>query len=299
MNLNVAKSNFEKSLKPLAIEEFLDYYFYRRLAQQLVPYLIKFGISPNQITSLSLAFGLVASWFLYHQLFVSSVLFALIAIVFDCCDGQVARLTGQTSPLGRVMDGFYDLVWLSAFWVALLLSGYFQQNGLNWIFPLMVVSSASNIIHCWRFDGVKIKYLEMIDPSKSEGDLDVSTAFELAKSELKKFNIFAVLLCLILMFQMYFFVRGKHDKKQFNMSSKQISDCRKSLEPIINQWSYLGEGHHNSILLLGVLIAVFSPWGLVGAFISMAVPMNIWWLTCEVRWAKNYHACLKMCQETV
>ena len=42
-----------------------------------------------------------------HGLLVNIIAIALLCIadILDCTDGQLARLTGKKSPLGRILDG--------------------------------------------------------------------------------------------------------------------------------------------------------------------------------------------------
>src|SRR5688500_16009836 len=180
---------FQKSLKPAAIEEFLDYYFFRRAAHALVPGLIKIRISPNQVTTLSLIAGLAGSYLVLQQRFLPGAFLAVIAIILDCCDGQIARLTGQTSPLGRAIDGFFDLVWIAALWLAVYNSDYFQQRGYSGasVLMLMVPSSISMILHCWKFDAVKLRYLSLVEPAYSERALSANESWRLMKKEFSEF----------------------------------------------------------------------------------------------------------------
>lgn len=276
---------FEKTVKPRAIEELLDFYFYRRLAAWLIPGLVRLGLSPNQITTLSLTCGLVSAVLIYFQLFILAAFMAMVAIVFDCCDGQVARLTGKTHPLGRVMDGFFDLIWIAFSWAALFFSGYFQSQGIQPL-TLMALAGASMIVHCWRFDAAKIKYLERVDENFHEDDLDVPTAYQLFKSEWRQGHFFLAFLAFMIMFQMYFFVRGAEKKQKLFLSHADRQVARKQLEPIINHWSYIGEGHHNSLVILGLFFASQTPFVLLAAFWIIFVPMNVWWIYCEIRFKR-------------
>lgn len=278
---------FEKSIKPKAVEEFLDYYVYRRLAALLVPGLIKIKASPNQITTLSLIAGLIGAGLVYKNHFVIGALWCFFAIVLDCCDGQVARLTGQSSPIGRVLDGFFDFIWVLFLWMGIWFNGFFQNQGLEDVFPIMALAGASTAIHCWRFDGIKVKYLEICNPAATEGHLDPQTAMQKLKEELSRFNLFFVLLYFVVWFQSYFFI-GKGERPTFDLTQVQRDQADKKLAPVINYWSFLGEGHHNTLLLVGVLLAPLSYKFLVTSFWTVAVSFNLWWLFCEILFAKRY-----------
>lgn len=278
---------FNKSLKPLCMEEFVDYYFYRRLAIRLVPLLARLRLSPNHVTTISLLFGLAGAMAVLHMHFVLASLLAVISIVFDCCDGQLARLTNQFSPFGRMLDGVFDFVWVTAYWLAIYFSGYFQVRGYTHILLLMIVSALSMMVHCWRFDGIKLKAVELIGEATSEKEIDIPQAKRLIKEELRRFNIFAVLLLLCFIFQMYFFVRGSKQKRVYQRTPQEIVAVRARVEPVISKLTWIGEGHHNTLVILGTLVAPFSPYGLIFAFWFIFIPMNLWLLLCELDWQRT------------
>lgn len=291
---------FKNSVKLAPVEEFLDYYFYRRVAHMMVPTLIRLRLTPNAITTMSFIVGLLAGYFTYRHQFIAASIIAICAIFLDCCDGQVARLTGNSSPMGRVMDGFFDAAWVSVLWIALYMSGYFQSKGLQ-IFPLMLASSISVFLHCWRFDAVKIKYVELVCPDKTEGDIDFESAKIGMVREFKRFRFFTAFLYFAIAFQVYFFVRGNEKKKEYQFSAQQRQIADGQLAPIVNAWSYLGEGHHNTLIILGLMIAPWSEWGLIGAFWMILLPMNIWFAYCEWRWWRGFATVIKTldCPETL
>lgn len=277
---------FIKSLKPLPIEEFLDYYFYRRVAHRMVPVLARWGASPNLVTTISLFLGLGAAYATYNRHFVAAFFLALIAIFFDCCDGQLARLTGKSSPLGRAMDGTYDMLWVTSLWLAICFSGVMQEWGYPRIFWLMLPASISMVLHCWRFDGVKLNSLEISGAGFSEGDLDVEESIKILKGELRKFNPVTSFIAACLVFQMYFFVRGSEKKKNYLRTDADKKRIQSILDPELARWSWLGEGHHNTLVILGILFLPWTPYVLLAAFWTIALPMNLWWGLCEWRMAR-------------
>ncbi|KUJ96228.1 MAG: Phosphatidylglycerophosphate synthase [Desulfonauticus sp. 38_4375] len=70
-------------------------------------------LTPNQITFCAFIFRLLSCvLFLrgnYNHLVIGSI-FYYLAYLFDCVDGPVARLTNQTSDIGRYLDHISDLV---------------------------------------------------------------------------------------------------------------------------------------------------------------------------------------------
>ena len=287
MELRLSMNVFAKTTKPPVVEEWVDYYFFRRLAALCIPVFHKLGFSPNAVTTLSLFTGWTGAYLIWNRSFVAGALVCALAIVFDCCDGQLARLTGKTSPLGRVMDGVFDLLWVLAMWVAIFFSGAAGRE--PWLLGFMAVAGAFEIIHCWRFDGVKLTYLEMAQPDFQEKDLDYPQAIALAKEKFKRFDLFSTFLALAIAFQQYFFVRGKEEKQALNLTPEQNEKARKSLDATMSGYTWLGEGHHNVMLIIGVLFAPWTPVVLWLAFFMMIVPMNLWMLVLEKRFRTKYN----------
>lgn len=273
-------------LKPKATEELLDYIFFRRVAARLVPFFIGVKMTPNQISFLSLAFGLLSSVFLWQKLFFLSGISAIVTMIVDCCDGQVARLTGQTSPMGRVLDGLVDFVWITCFWVVLYNdTGYFQSYGME-IFPLMFFSSASFVLHVWRYDGVKVKSNELIYPDINKQDLDVPRAYEFMKTSFRKGDFFNGILAVVNIFQTFFFVRGMAKKQNYETNELKREKLKEILEPVVNIFSYLGVTHHNILIIIATFLAPWTPKGYLVAFWIMLVPMNLVWVYGEFRHAR-------------
>lgn len=89
----------------------VDRYFNRRLSGPLTRWFLKTSLTPNQITLISFAVGLVAGLFFWKGGYTSGMIGALVfqfSAVLDCCDGEVARLKGMQSRLGQWLDVVCD-----------------------------------------------------------------------------------------------------------------------------------------------------------------------------------------------
>lgn len=83
----------------------------RQCSQLLTRLLVRLPVTPNQITLVSLALGLAAAWQFWYATPRSALLgllFYLMEVVADHCDGDIARLTFQESQLGRWLDVSVD-----------------------------------------------------------------------------------------------------------------------------------------------------------------------------------------------
>lgn len=112
------------SFKSTDTEEWLDVHFTRPIGLVFALMWKRLGVHPNAITILSIILGVAAAWMFYHADVwhnVAGVLLLMFANFCDSTDGQLARLTGQKTLIGRVLDGFAGDVWFFCIYVALCL----------------------------------------------------------------------------------------------------------------------------------------------------------------------------------
>jgi hypothetical protein len=133
------KKLFARSLKPVETEEPLDLFVYRPLSFLLVMVLRPLPISPNAITALSMATGLAAGVFFGTATrtgILCGSLLLLLSNIFDCADGQLARVRGTSSRLGKTLDGLADIVVCLSV-TAGLCCGLVRSSGVSaWVWVL-------------------------------------------------------------------------------------------------------------------------------------------------------------------
>ena len=111
------------SFKSEDTEEWLDVHFTRPIGLAFALLWNKFDIHPNVITIVSIFLGLGAGWmFHYTDLWsnVCGVLLLMFANFCDSTDGQMARLTGKKTLIGRMLDGFSGDVWFFAIYIGIM-----------------------------------------------------------------------------------------------------------------------------------------------------------------------------------
>jgi phosphatidylglycerophosphate synthase len=105
----------------------VDRYFNRKLSGPLTRWFIKTSITPNQITLLSFAIGLISALFFLKGEFLYNILGVAIfqfSAVLDCCDGEVARIKSMQSRLGQWLDIVCDNIVHIAVFLAIAWSFY-------------------------------------------------------------------------------------------------------------------------------------------------------------------------------
>lgn len=70
--------------------------------------LIKFKITPNKATLLSLLFAILSGFFFSINYFGSACVFLFLSGAFDLIDGQIARMTNKCSNAGDLVDSIVD-----------------------------------------------------------------------------------------------------------------------------------------------------------------------------------------------
>ena len=135
------KNKYLATLKSSETEDWLDYRLIRPLCYFLAVFFAKLGIHPNAVTIASMFIGAASSIFFLHGSFyyegwygfwlnIIGVLLLFVADLFDCTDGQLARLTGKKSRLGRILDGMAGFTWFIPIYV-LLLFRFYQHHSLE------------------------------------------------------------------------------------------------------------------------------------------------------------------------
>jgi archaetidylinositol phosphate synthase len=90
--------------------ELLCEWVFRPLAHLVVLVLAPLRVPPPGVVLTATATGLVAAFELAHDHLVLAAILLQVKTVLDNADGQLARLTGQESVLGRYLDSESDLL---------------------------------------------------------------------------------------------------------------------------------------------------------------------------------------------
>lgn len=144
-------SSYRQSLKSMDTEETFDLIFYRPIGYVWALAAKRLGITPNAITIASIFLGIGAGFaFYFNNLWINILgVFLLVwADSFDSADGQLARMTGQYSRLGRILDGLSGDIWFFAIYLAICLrenvtSEFFSHH--HWV--IWVVGAVTGFCH--------------------------------------------------------------------------------------------------------------------------------------------------------
>jgi phosphatidylglycerophosphate synthase len=176
-------SAYFQSLKPLSVEEPIDVWVHRPIAYVLARAFMPTPISPNAVTLVSILLG-VASGAAYVARFPSHLQVAGLCLfssaIFDCADGQLARMRGTSSLLGRMLDGTADLIVTSvavcgATWVL-----WERHRAPPWLGALVLVAAALTAVtgsfHTTMYDHYKNVFLRMTTTLREGEDYETALA---------------------------------------------------------------------------------------------------------------------------
>jgi hypothetical protein len=145
--------------RPPEIEPLSNRLVVHRLSAALLPRAVRLGLHPNLATGAGLLFGLAAAacytrWPDWR--FATAGLLLMIGWhVMDGLDGQLARATGQTSDLGRLLDGVADYATFVAVYLALALTH--PQPGLA--LALAIAAGAAHALQSQFYEGERATYI--------------------------------------------------------------------------------------------------------------------------------------------
>ncbi|MDR1455135.1 MAG: CDP-alcohol phosphatidyltransferase family protein [Tannerella sp.] len=162
------KKEFELSLKSVETENTLDLYFYRPLGYWLACVFRDTKITPNMVTVISIFVGAGSGHLFYFNELACSltgILLLILANLLDCVDGQLARLTGQKSEMGRILDGVAGDIWFILIYVAFALQ-LTHAFGTAWFFLPATFSGLSHLVQANITDYYKTLHLYFVSKEK-------------------------------------------------------------------------------------------------------------------------------------
>ncbi len=136
-NEKFMNAEIESSLKSIETENYIDRVFYRPIGYVIAKALSKTAITPNMVTIFSIFVGIGAGicfFFPYSLKYaLLGILILVVANILDCVDGQLARITGIKSEIGRILDGFAGDIWYFFIYIALIYRSIDDFNSVPYI----------------------------------------------------------------------------------------------------------------------------------------------------------------------
>jgi hypothetical protein len=254
---------YKKSLKLREVEEVIDLVLFRPLATLLVKLVYRTNITPNQLTWVALLMGIIGTLLFTRgtsQAFFAGAICLIIYDVFDCADGQLARLKGTGTLTGRIVDGFAD--YIVAILTYLCIGFGFASNSDNPLFwwVLTVLAGFSNALHSIAVDYYRNQFMDYALDRDSLLDEDLKK-YKAEYSRLVSENIRSYDRLIIWFYLKYSelqiqFSSNTDDKKMVRYDAK---DYYKKNKRILHLWTYIGP---STDLTVVIICAMLNRWDL-------------------------------------
>ena len=139
----------DATFKSRDTEEWLDVWFTRPIGLQFARAFGAMGVHPNVVTFISIFLGVFAGICWWHTTMdwtLLGILMLKLANFLDSADGQLARMTGQKTLWGRLLDGFAGDLWFASIYIFIALRltdepmPFGGRNWDIWIWIIIIVS---------------------------------------------------------------------------------------------------------------------------------------------------------------
>ena len=162
--MTAAKVALVRPVRPRELEDPLNHHLYHPLAWQLARVLAKTPLTPNMVSVFG-GLSVVAAGIAYLTPTTGAALVGLTLHmawhVIDGADGDLARMTGRTSPRGELIDGLCD--YLSHLVLYLLLGSVLVRTmGSGWGWAMMAAAGAAHAVQSNHVEVQRRFYLHWV-----------------------------------------------------------------------------------------------------------------------------------------
>jgi phosphatidylglycerophosphate synthase len=150
------------AFKAYEIEEFVDVHFFRRAGIFVARAARSLRLTPNAVSVIAAAVGIAGGAMLASdRLALAGFALLIVHGVIDSADGQLARMTGQVSEFGRVLDGVSGYVTHTAAYAAVLI-GVLSRGGSPWLAGLAVFAGLCTAMQAQMYDYHRTVYAAVV-----------------------------------------------------------------------------------------------------------------------------------------
>lgn len=147
----MTKNNIKSTYKSNDTEEWIDRIWTRPIGYWWARFFERLEVHPNAVTVFSMIIGASSALFFAHGSYrtegTDGMILNLIAILllawanfYDSADGQLARMTGKKTRLGRILDGAASEVWFIPIYISLVYRFYVHHE---WEFNVLGIENTA------------------------------------------------------------------------------------------------------------------------------------------------------------
>ena len=142
--------------------ELADVYFFHPLGSICARLANSLRMTPTQVTIVSALMGVAGGALLFDER-LGLVAFALLIVhgIIDSADGQLARMTGKSTELGKVLDAVAGYVTHAAIYLAIA-AGVLHRGGSSVILVWMVLAGIATIAQAQMYEYHRRAYSSVV-----------------------------------------------------------------------------------------------------------------------------------------
>ncbi len=245
-------------------DEWWDRHVTRPIAAHIARWLEHTRITPNQITSMACAFGVACAFLVGTgrlSVMIWAGVFLFVNTVLDCADGQLARLRGGGSFMGRLWDGFSD--WIVCLAIHFGLIGFMSTHSVELfgrqlsggtLFVIGMAAILSMCLHCMYYD-LKKNNLKGLAGYSDETDTPESVTVRIDAANNRGERFFLQL------YRAYCRLQSPSTPRP-SASLPSLAQLR-TTEVRFKRWQPIGPGMHLVAFTVTILIASVAPWAML------------------------------------
>jgi hypothetical protein len=259
-----ANASFDKGR---AVEEWTDTWFFRPIGLRIARACFPTRLTPDHVTIMALVVGLAGGHLCFYNnvpLNVLGVALLIVSDIFDSADGQLARMRGTSTRIGKTLDGIADAARfgnLSIHLMARLIVG-----GAAWwyVIPLGFIAGVAHAKQAGGIDYIRQLYLYL-----AEGRGEFAVAEDMATIPVR--NAFQA--GVVRLYRNYLTSHGTMVPRSLELvrrlrATNQIGSVREawatSQRAVVVQCAWIGQNIR---------------WALIGVTVISGHPMAYFWVT--------------------
>ncbi|MGB9696329.1 MAG: CDP-alcohol phosphatidyltransferase family protein [Ignavibacteria bacterium] len=242
---------YKASLKGYDVEEILDLLIYRPISFIIVKLIYKFKVTPNQISLLSMFLGIAAGVLFAFDFYLYGAITLFVSNVFDCVDGQLARLKHNGTKIGRIIDGAIDYVTGASVFMGVGISLAVNSGDYFITWVIVILAALSRIFQNFFFDYYRNEYLSYVYNKVANLEDEIQEfRGEKKRLESEKGKVFEKLLIDI------YIKYSKLQRKSNNHKVLTISpeEYKRTNRFILRLWSWLGSTTHLTLIIIFAIV---------------------------------------------
>jgi hypothetical protein len=283
---------YKKSLKMAEVEEFVDVFIYRPIAFLLVLAIRNTRIKPDHLTLTAMLMGIVAGFFYATGTksgAITGALFFLLFNIFDCSDGQLARIKKNGSSVGRILDGIADYTATIMVFAGIAVGFSGKPGQPHYLVPLLIIAGISVFVQESLVDYYRTRFLDIVlqrkDTFHDEMDDYRREYSELKKQKGKWLDKFVIGIYLI-----YSTVQRKLIARKKRLPDNlNPQDFYRKNKLIIRFWVFIGPSATITAMILCSIFTRFDIFFLIVSGIFNALALSLWIIQFGIDKTFNNH----------